>query len=283
MSKRALLLVAGLALALPSLSAAQDWRTITSMRQVGGEKALTVDLQYAAGQLDLAVGKEGVLYRSTLRYDADVLTPRMSYRNDRLRVGVEDARVRGRNMKSGQLRLELAPDMPLDLDLQFGAARANLNLTGLSVRNLSIATGASETDLRVEQPSPEICEDLEFDVGAAAFRAYGLGNLSPKKVDFSGGAGDVTLDFTGAARTDMDVNVEMGLGKLTLRVPRGTGVSVRKSGLLVGFDSQELVKRGNTFFSQDWESADRRITFEVQAALGSIRVVWVDPDNLESR
>lgn len=283
MPKRAFLLVAVLALALPSLSAAQDWRTITSMRQVGGEDALSVDLQYAAGQLDLLAGKEGVLYRSMLRYDADVLTPRMSYRDGRLRVGVEDAHVRGRNMKSGQLRLELAPDMPLDLDLQFGAARANLNLTGLSVRNLSIATGASETDLRVEQPNPEICEDLEFDVGAAAFRAYGLGNLSPKKVDFSGGAGDVTLDFTGAARTNMDVNIEMGLGKLTLRVPRGTGVSVRKSGLLVGFDSQGLVKRGNTFFSQDWESADRRITFEVQAALGSIRVVWVDPDNLEFR
>ncbi|MGD8277387.1 MAG: hypothetical protein PVH00_05145 [Gemmatimonadota bacterium] len=283
MSERPLVLLAAVALALPTGSAAQDWRTITSMRQVGRENGLTVDLEYGAGQLDLVAGREGVLYRSSLRYDAEVIQPHMSYRSGTLRLGLEDIRVRGRNMKSGQLRLELGPGVPLDLDLQFGAARANIDLTGLSVRSLKVATGASETDLRIEQPNPEICEEMDLDVGAASFRAYGIGNLSPRRVEFSGGVGEVTLDFTGSARADMDVGIEMGLGKLTLRVPRGSGVRVHKSGLLVGFDSQELIKRGDMYYSQDWESARRRITFEVQAALGSVRVVWVDPDNLEFR
>jgi hypothetical protein len=283
MSRRSFALLAALGLGLPHAATAQDWRTITSMRQVGREDQLTVDLEYAAGQLDLVPGRKGVLYRSTLRYDADVIQPHLSYRNETLKLGLEDVRARGRNMKSGQLRLELGPDVPLDLDLQFGAARANIDLTGLAVRKLKVATGASETELRIEKANPETCQELDLDVGAASFRAYGIGNLNPKRVDFSGGVGEVTLDFTGAARADIDVNIEMGLGSLTLRVPRGTGVRVRKSGLLVGFDSQELVKRGDAFYSQDWESAGRRITFEVQAALGNIRVVWVDPDTLEVR
>ncbi len=283
MSRRSLALLAAVALAIPGVASAQDWRTITSMRQVGREDQLTVNLQYGAGQLDLVPGRKGVLYRSTLRYDADVIQPHFSYRDETLKLSLEDVRVRGHNMKSGQLRLELGPDVPLDLDLQFGAARANLDLTGLPVRKLKVATGASETDMRIERSNPETCQELDLDVGAASFRAYGIGNLNPKRVDFSGGVGEVTLDFTGAASADMDVNIEMGFGSLTLRVPRGTGIRVRKSGLLVGFDSQELVKRGDMFFSQDWESARRRITFEVQAALGSIRVVWVDPDNLEFR
>jgi hypothetical protein len=283
MSRRCFALLTALALAVPCTASAQDWRTITSMRQVGREDQLNVDLVYAAGQLDLVPGRKGVLYRSTLRYDADVIQPQLSYRNETLKLGLEDVRARGRNMKSGQLRLELGPDVPLELDLQFGAARANLDLSGLPVHKLKVATGASETDLRIEQPNPETCEELDLQVGAASFRAYGIGNLNPKRVDFSGGVGEVTLDFTGKARADTDVHIEMGLGSLTLRVPRGTGVRVRKTGLLVGFDSQELVKRGDMFYSQDWESAGRRITFDVQAALGSIRVVWVDPDNLEFR
>lgn len=276
MSKAALILLAAVAVAAPRVAAAQDWRTITSMRQVGSEDELRVTVEYGAGRLDLAPAAPGVLYRSSLRYDADVIRPQISYRSGALRLGLDNVRVRGRNMKSGQLRLDLGTEVPLDLKLEFGAARANIDLSGIPLKRLRIATGASETDLRVDRASAESCEEVDLDVGAAAFRAIGLGNLNPERVRFSGGVGEVTLDFTGEARRDIDVGIEMGLGSLTLRVPRGTGIQVRKSGLLVGFDSQELIKRGDTFYSQDWESADRRITFEVQAALGSVRVVWVD-------
>ena len=267
----------------PHGATAQDWRTITSMRQVGAEDLLRVNVEYAAGQLELAPARPGVLYRSTLRYDAEVIRPELNYRAGMLRIGLDDVRVRGRNLKSGHLRLDLGPDVPLDLKVEFGAARANIDLSGLDIRRLRIATGASETDLRVDRPSPGVCESVDLDVGAASFRAFGLGNLNAERIRFSGGVGEVTLDFTGEARQDMSVSVEMGLGSLTLRVPRGTGIQVRKSGLLVSFDSQELIKRGNTFYSQDWESASRKITFDVQAALGSVRVVWVDPGDRELR
>lgn len=277
MSRTALLVLVGFAsFAAPRGAVAQDWRTITSMRQVGAEDELRVTVEYGAGRLDLSPAAPGVLYRSSLRYDADVIRPEISYRSGALKLGLDNVRVRGRNMKSGQLRLDFGTGVPLDLNLQFGAARANLDLSGLQVTRLKIATGASETDLRVDQPNPVDCEEVDLDVGAASFRAFGLGNLNPERVRFSGGVGEVTLDFTGEARRDIDVGIEMGLGSLTLRVPRGTGIQVRKSGLLVGFDSQELIKRGDRFYSQDWESAERKITFEVQAALGSVRVVWVD-------
>jgi hypothetical protein len=68
----------------------------------------------------------------------------------------------------------------------------------------------------------------------------------------------------------------MGLGSLTLRVPRGLGLRVQKQGFLAGFDSEGLVKRGDVYFSENWEAANRRLTVRLQAALGSIRVVWVD-------
>lgn len=284
MSSTARLLMAALLLAAaPPGVAAQDWRTITSMRQVGGEDLLRVSIEYGAGQLEIGRASPGVLYRAGLRYDADVFHPEMSYRAGSLKFGLEDVRVRGRNMKSGQLDLDLGPDVPLDIRVQFGAARADLDLTGLQVTRLRVATGASETVLRIDEPNRVACESVDLDVGAASFKAFGLGNLNAERVAFSGGVGEVTLDFTGEATRDVEVDIEMGLGSLTLRVPRGAGVQFRKSGLLVGFDSQGLVKRGDRFFSQDWETADHRITFEVRAALGSINMVWVDPGDRPAR
>ena len=77
---------------------------------------------------------------------------------------------------------------------------------------------------------------------------------------------------------DASVDIDMGLGSLSLRVPRGLGVAVTKKGVLASFDSQELIKRGNTFYSDNWDKASNRVTFTIDAALGSIRMVWVEPE-----
>ncbi len=132
--------------------------------------------------------------------------------------------------------------------------------------------------LRVSSPNPEVCERVDLDVGAARFQAFGLGNLNARELDFTGGVGDVTLDFTGAWESNLRARVKMGLGSLTLRVPRGLGVQVRKAGLLVGFDSEGLIKRGDVYESENLAQAEQTLTIDIDAAFGAIRVAWVDPD-----
>jgi hypothetical protein len=274
-------LTAGLVVLAASAAdtAAQDWRTITQMRQTTGDRnLLQVAVQYGAGTLDLSAGDPGLLYRATMRYDAEAFQPDFDYQPGRLRVGLEDVRVRGRNVRAGELDIRLGPDVPVDLQLEFGAARANLDLTGIPLRAVRLATGASETVVRVSSPNPIVCESIDFDVGAARFQAFGLANLNAQNLRFSGGVGEVTLDFTGDWTSNMSARLRMGLGSLTLRVPRGLGLQVRKGGLLVGFDSQGLIKRGDVYETPDWAQAEHRLTIDIEAAFGSIRVVWVDPD-----
>lgn len=257
---------------------AQDWRTITSLRQFRGEPLLEVQVEYGAGNLTIAPATGNALYKATLRYDANAFKPVTQYSNGRLRVGVEGGSVKGRNLKSGRLELALGNRAPLDMDLKFGAVHADVELGGLRIRKLHIATGASETQLSVSTANPERCSHVDLEVGAAEFTATGLGNLNCEHFRMAGGVGDVTLDFNGAWRADASVDIDMGLGSLTVRVPRGLGVSVRKKGVLASFDSQELIKRGNTFYSENWDKASRRVTFNIDAALGSIRMVWVEPE-----
>ncbi|HUP88919.1 MAG TPA: LiaF domain-containing protein, partial [Longimicrobiales bacterium] len=145
-------------------------------------------------------------------------------------------------------------------------------------REAHIAMGASESQINVSKLNPEKCTSLKMEVGAADFEASGLGNLNCDNVDLDGGVGDVTLDFNGAWRGNTDVSIDMGLGSLTLRLPRGLGVFIKKQGFLSSFDSEGLVKRGGNYYSENYENASNKISINIDAAFGSIRIVWVTPD-----
>ena len=272
-----LLLILALGLATrPAVAEAQDWRTMTTLRQFNGENALQVDVEYGAGRLRISPADDRSLYRATLRYDADNFQPVSSYENGRLRIGVDGGTIRGRNNRPGQLDLALGTLVPLDLALKFGAGTADVELGGLRVRSTEVQTGASETRIRVSTPNPVRCTSARFEIGAAQFRVEGLANLNCERILVSGGVGEVTLDFTDELRASSSIGVEMGLGSLILRVPRGTAVSVRKKGVLSSFDSQGLIKRGDVYYSENFEQAEHRLTFDIDAALGSIRIQWVN-------
>lgn len=274
MPRRAALALAA-AVALPSAAAAQDLSTVAFSRQRTAEQLLRVDLEYGGGTLRVTPGTDPMLYNGRMRYDAEMFEPVVRYANSRLEVGL-DGRLRGRSLRGQSLDLTLGTGVPMEVELRFGAAEANLDLGGLRIRNARISTGASNTNLHFSAANPEVCNALNVEVGAARFEATGLGNLNTERLSVSGGVGEVILDFTGAMRTDMIANIDMGLGALTLRVPRGLGVRVNKGGILTGFDSQGLVKQGNEFVSPGWENAARKLTINLDAALGTIRVAWVD-------
>jgi hypothetical protein len=276
MRKGPLLAVLVVALLAPATAGAQDWRNLSQSRARSAEKALRVNVEYGAGLLELRPAQTGILYRARMRYDAEAFTPELEYQDGRLDIEIQGGHVRGRNMKGGNLDLALGTEVPIDLNLQFGAAEARMELGGMRLSRASIKTGASKTVINVSSPNPQVCRSLEIEVGAAQLEANSLGNLHLEQLKLSGGVGEVLLDFTGAWETDLKADIEMGLGSLTLRVPRGLGIRVRKQGILAGFDSQGLVKRGDVYFSENWDKAERRLTIELEAALGSIRVVWVD-------
>jgi hypothetical protein len=267
----------GLALVAPGALFGQDWQTMSQSRKHSNESALRVDLEYAAGKLSVTPGTEGSLYKADLKYDADIFKhPVLAYSNESLKIDLSEGTVHGKNMKGGRLGVELGTAVPLDLDITFGAVEATLDLSGMMVRRAQVHTGASQTKLMIARPNRIACEELKLEVGAASFEANGLSNLNCAKLNVQGGVGEVILDFSGKATRDMKADIQMGLGSLTLRVPRGVGLQVTKEGLLATFDSQGLVKRGNTYFSEDWKSAAQHITLNISAAFGSIDVKWID-------
>jgi hypothetical protein len=118
-------------------------------------------------------------------------------------------------------------------------------------------------------------ETARFEVGAADFTARGLGNLNAGRIEVDAGVGSITLGLDGEWRQDARVAVDMGLGSLELRVPEGLGLELRKDSFLTSLDTEGLVKRGDVYQSLDWSEATRRVTVDLDAAFGSVKVVWV--------
>lgn len=263
----------------PAAADAQDWRDVTSFRQRADEPHLDVHLRYGAGVLDVRPGVGGELYRVGIRYDSDVFDPITEYRNGRLEVGVEGVGrgVRLKNNEAGDLSLALSPDVSLDLDLDFGAVEAHLELGGLQIRAIDVETGASDTELRFSRPNPLHCDRFDVSMGAAAFEAVGLANANCSQVTVEGGVGDVTLDFSGEWRRNIDAKVTMALGSATLIVPENVGVSIDKQTFLVDFDRNGFEKRGSMYYSRNWETTRHRLAVDLEGAFGTIEIRWARP------
>jgi hypothetical protein len=269
----------------PHPAFAQTWRTITSSRQLHGEDELNVAVTYGAGRFTLAPAPAGTLYRMEMRYDEERVTPVREFdaAAASLRLGVQ-GRDHGTRVSLGDRRrgdpmptmdVALSAELPLRLALDLGAVEADVDLTGLSLRSVRYRTGASETRLRFDQPNPVACEQLTMAAGAAQFTATGLGNANCRRVAFSGGVGDVTLDFTGEWRQHLAADVNVSIGSLRLRIPRDVGVSLRLNRFLASFERAGFTKRGNTYYSTNYESARYRLTLDVRAAIGGVDVTWV--------
>ncbi|HEX2190305.1 MAG TPA: toast rack family protein [Longimicrobiaceae bacterium] len=279
-----LALAAGAGCGSADASDAQSWRTVSSSRQAWDEKALQVEVEYGAGRLRVSPADRPLLYQFQMRFDDSQVTPVTEYdrASGRLRLGMESRdRRRGIQVKNvsdeARADLHLTRDVPLDLELEFGAGESDIDLGGLSLQRLRLATGASDTRVSFRSPNRIRAETVKMEAGAASFEATGLGNARAARYEFDGGVGEATLDFTGAWDRNASAKVSLGIGALKLRFPRDLGVRIVKDSFLTSFDAPGMVKRGGAYYSRNWESASNRLTVELDAAFGSISVVWIDP------
>jgi hypothetical protein len=276
-------LLGAAALAAPGVASAQSYRTLVESRRLDQREGLRVEVDFAVGRFQLAPADGRQLYRVGLTYIEEQFDPAIAYHPELKRLTI-DLKGRERHVDFGDIRdtrqrldLRLAPEVPLDLDLTFGAVQADIELGGLTLRSAAIGTGASETTVQFSAANQAACDGLTLNVGAAEFTVIGLGNSRCRVVDLKGGVGDITLDFSGAwpAGAEMRVNADIGLGAVTLRVPESVGVRLNVDRFLASLDLDGFTKRGGVHFSDGYDAAAVKLIVDVNAALGSIRVDWI--------
>jgi len=275
--KRGWVVAVAIALLAPIAAEGQSWKTVTMSRQLENSDAVEVSVEYGAGRFIVRSIDEDLLYRMNLRYDEDKYEPVADFTGDRLRLGVESHRggmnIRGR--EAGELELELARGVPMDLELKFGAVQAEIDLGGLALTKLELSTGASESLVDISEPNPLQMSKATFEAGAAEFAVHGLGNLNAEHITVDAGIGSITLGLEGRWQRDAELDIQMGLGSLELLIPEGLGIRLRKDSFLASLNSEGLIKRGDVYESPDFAEAEHRVVIDLDAAFGSIEVIWV--------
>jgi hypothetical protein len=281
---RSLLLVVAFALGVGgNVAYAQAMRPFSTYRQWHGETRLTARLDYAAGSLRLAAGRPNELYRMDASYDGQRFLPVSDYdaAGGALVFGLQPAggggiRVVSRHQLRQTAEVGFSPRADLALDVALGAVDGDLELGGLRLTDLHLSTGASRTVVRFSQPNGTRCRAASLTMGAAEVSVLGLGNSRCDRIRFEGGMGKALLDFAGVWTSSSQVEVNMALGEVTLRLPRRVGVRITLDKFLASFEPEGLQRDGPSYVTPGYATAARHLDIALTTAVGGVKIDWVE-------
>lgn len=284
MMKKILLGVAVFILAsILCLSFGQDVKYIEESQPLEGVKRIEVRLSFSAGRVELAAGDAEKAYEAELEYSRTYFYHQLDY-HKRGGTGVLDLRVKGKKRslfrsrwKKNWLSLKLNPTVPIDLDLNIGACESTVDLTGLKISNLELSTGASEMDVYFDKANEVAMKRMQVEAGVGELKVVNLGNANCRKISFQGGIGDYDLDFSGEWQGDCEAEIELGIGDLTVKLPRSIGVKlIAQKSFLTSLDIDDFIKEDDIYYSEGYRKAKYHLILRVEAGLGSINIRWID-------
>lgn len=200
-----------------------------------GDSNTIIDLtiNFAAGTLDVTPGASNALLSGTATTNVTDLKPKISSTGNNVTISQWEGNFSDFPRTMGDVRNEWDLKLgaqPLSLAITAGAYQGRYELGGLSLYDLHVTEGASDSQLSFAAPNPVEMDTLRYETAASKTVLSGLGNANFSHLVFRGGAGDFTLDFSGQLRRAADADIQSGLSSLTIAVPSGTAVRLSITG-----------------------------------------------------
>lgn len=183
--------------------------------------------------------------------------------------------IRLSDLKSEDWDLKFSDALPIHFDIQLGFGHADIDLSGFAMKDLNLSTGASSVNLRFDEPNKYIIEDVSIEAGLSKFTAHNLCNTNFRHLKFEGGVGEYRLDFGGKLNREADVDIQLGLGSLTVTVPENLGAKIyyEKSWIAhLDIPSSFTEREDNTYYSDNYGHADGNLNMRIEAGLGSVKI-----------
>jgi|WetSurMetagenome_2_1015567.scaffolds.fasta_scaffold35373_4 hypothetical protein len=280
------------ALLLPLIAfAGDDGEVRAAQREVGRttEKEVKVSLYTAVGTVFLGRGESQKIITvdgdakdldeksAILDYD---IRNRVGYLN--ISLGNTDHEPGKKNksfslteLEGGSWVVKLTDALPLSLDLELGFGEGRFDFSGLQIKDLNLSAGASDVSVAFDEPNQSSIENISIESGLSKFTARNLCNANFKHLHFQGGVGAYSLDFGGNLDSEVDVDIEVGMGLVSLYVPQGIGVKViHQDNWMsnVNCDSDFTTAGENELISGNYYSSTGKMNIHVDSGLGSIKI-----------
>jgi hypothetical protein len=231
---------------------------------------------FAAGQLNVEPAEQQALVAGTATYNAEQLSPVIS--TDDGNVTMTTGEIDNfndlnfdfsLNQRTNRWDLTLAPE-PMVLQLDAGAFHGSIELGGLAIEDLKVSSGAADLSLSFSQPNLANMGTFELNTGASSVDLAGLANAGFEQMQFQGGAGDFTLDFSGDLRAATDVRVEAALSSVKLVIPEGINAEIQVDGALANVGTPSGFSSSGRTYTQD--GSGPQLTIHVQLGAGDLQI-----------
>lgn len=125
-----------------------------------------------------------------------------------------------------------------------------------------------EWDAKLNQAIPL---DLKLDMGADK-AVLDLRGLTLNAVDIAAGAGELQMDLSGAWVQSVAINIEGGVGKVTLRLPKDVGMRIEATAGLGRVNANGLSKDGDIYVNAAYGTSAVVLTITVEAGVGEVNL-----------
>jgi hypothetical protein len=230
-----------------------------------------ISIEMGAGELDIQSGSK-MLIEGQIQYNISEWKPEVirDEQNLLIRQGrKENLRIPTRDViNRWQFKLG---STPVDLDIAAGAYKGMLNLSGVALTRLNIQDGASQAEVRFDQPNPVQMESLRYRTGASEVSLIGLGYASPAFLNFEGGTGSYTLDFSGRLQQDMNASITVGVSSLKIIIPAGTPARIVITGGLNNVQPSGTWRISNNVYETEGDGP--KIEINLNMGVGNLELV----------
>ena len=211
-----------------------ETRTISKTIPLGKQKYVDVEIKMGAGQIRLGSGSSDLM-NADFTYNVDAWKPEVRYdaEGDRGTLTIEQPS--GTRHYRGRTRCDwdiwLNNHVPMAMNVNLGAGKANLNLAGLNISRFNLNVGAGEADIDLDRAWEhdlaasihggvgKLTLHLPSDVGVRATIHGGLGTIHANGFTKKGEA--YTNDAYGKSRVNLNINIEGGIGDVNLMLGGG--------------------------------------------------------------
>jgi hypothetical protein len=234
------------------------------------KSATDVMLTMTAGEFNLSGGGDG-LVEGTIRYNVPDWKPATTSSAGSFSLDQGQANTDGFPSDDvvNQWNIKLG-NAPMNLVVKAGAYKGDFDLSGVPLTNLEINDGASDSNVVFSSLNPSEMDTFSYRSGAAQVKLSGLANANFRNLDFTGGAGDYTLDFSGELQRDATVSVDAGVGSVKIIVPANTAANVVVTNGVGNVDVSGTWASSNNGYSTN--GSGKTLTIMVKLGVGSLEL-----------
>ena len=219
-------------------------------------KTVNVDLSMDCGKFEV-YGSDKEMLNGEFKYKINQQKPVINYKENDEKEGAlaicmkwsgkEEKNFDDSDCKASS-KIAISKKVPMDLNIEFGAGKADFNLNGMQIKKINIESGAGQ-----------------FNVN--------LSNTPVEKIDMAAGVGQANIDLSGSRTKNLDADFACGIGEISILLPNDVNINVHTSGVLGSINAKDFNRNKRNLSYKPEKESEVEINLDIAGGIGEINLI----------